>query len=295
MWNSIVSNRYENNYISQGCKLQIQQAQEQIFKQESENLLENLIASYNLNRRKDTNRGSTINKLLDTINNLFYGDIDSFENTIILDEEQAMTQSLPIEFKNKLIPPLNWASFNKSDIKYIQDAYSKFNETGNWDYSVVETSNKERLFTHVNFRYSLFAKAYHDLSKSLRQYNGVINNTFESEIDSDVLARLRVDLMKHGFIAKEADRLLFIKIFQGYYLLQSERINWLKSLDCLRYFIITMNILKHQKEYGKWEVASNCFLNNNVIINPDTLRKATKIDKSPIEKQQLESILSSIK
>jgi len=297
IWNSIESNKYVKDYISDACKEKIKLKQRQILKYESTKLVENLVSTYNLDRRNDTNRTTTFNKFLETINNLLNGDVDSFKDTIILDEEEAMTQPSPIENKVKIVPPLDWLSFSKIEIIGIQKAYQDFYKFGKWNAEVVETPKREELWKYVDFRYTVFAKAYHDFGKRLRQYDGLVSNTFQSKIDSYYLALLRSDLIRLRFISNHTDRELFIKMFQGYYLMSNERVIWIKNLDCLRYLIILLEkLISHHREYGKWQVVCNCFVKDgNIAINPDSLRKATKIENNPIEKQQLEDVISRIR
>lgn len=181
--------------------------------------------------------------MLKTIDNLFNGKIEDFADAIILDQEQAMTAPLLIELYNKVIPPLNIVSFNEYDIYGIRKAHLEFYTSNQWNIEVIETLNRIELWKYIDFRNTIFSSTYHVFPLRLRQYKGVVSNTFQSNIDGFLLARLPVDIIKHGFISPETDRELFIKCFHGYYLLNDERFDWLKSLDCLRYFIICLGPL----------------------------------------------------
>ena len=296
IWNDIESHKYEEFYISTDCIFKIQQRQQLILAKESKILIDIFIEQYSLNRRSDTNRNTTVNKLLQTIENLFNSDLSTFNDVIILDEEQANINSKPVEFKNKEIPPSNFTHLNAFDIKMIQSIFLDFTTSCRWNYTVIETPKRKELWKFVEFRGLLFAKTYYDFSIRLRQYDGLINNTFQSEFSYYKLTELRLALIRLGFIDKETDRDLFVKMFEGYYLMKHERINWLKNLDCLRYFIIQLdNKLKHQPQYGKWQVVSNCIFKNYSEINPNTVRKATKIDNYPKEKMQLDIIITALK
>lgn len=294
-WMELESRKHEENLISKECLDKIQNHQKEILDAESKKLLENLISNYNLKLRADTNRGSAIKMLLDTIQNLLTSPPEEFKDTTILDEVEVYTQSTPVEYKMKEIPPLGWTHFDQQDIIGIQRQHQHYLMFGSWNIEVVETPTIEKLSTHIEFKHCVQAKAYNDFAIRLRKYSGIIKNTFVSKIQDFTLYRLRVDLSKQGFIEENYDRDLFVKAFQGYYILKHEKIKWLKPLDCLNYFIAGMEKDKgitFPKEYKKWETVCNCFSSNGNEINTDTLRKAKHINKYPEEKAQIDQLIS---
>ncbi len=295
-WTDIESHKYQKDFISNECVCKIQKHQQKILDDESYRYTENLVKGYIFNRRKSSSRSTLVSGLLKTIDNLLNKDVDSFKDTIVLDEEQAMKEAVPKEYIVKVIPPLNWTNYDRSDIYWIQQAYSNFYTLGQWDIEVVETSNKKHLSKYVEFKGAVLAKAYIDFARRLRQYEGDILNTFKSDMSDYELGKMRVDLIKRGFISKNTNRKLFIKAFQGYYLFKNERIVWLKNIHTLRYFIIQLGTkLSYQKEYGKWQIVANCFVQyNSETIDPDTVRKANKIDEYPLEKTRLDNTLSTL-
>lgn len=295
IWNSIESNKYEKNYISEDCIAKIRKHQQVILRNESNKITENLIRSYISNRRKSRDRNTLLSGLLRTIDNLLNKDVDSFKDTTVLDEKQAMMETIPKELKVKVIPPLNWTTFERNQIFWIQEAYSHFYTLNEWNIEVVETPIEEQLSTFVEYNGTIRAQAFIEFARRLRQYEGVIFNTFKSEVNDFNLGQLRVDLINRGFIAKTTNRELFIKMFQGYYLFKNERLNWLKNLDSLRYFITQLDSkLTYSREYPKWVVVCNCFMKDDKDINSESLRKATKIDNYSKEKVRLENIVSPL-
>ena len=89
--------------------------------------------------------------LLDTIQNLLTSPPEEFKDTTILDEVEAYTQSIPIEYKMKEIPPLGWTDYNQEEVVGIQKQYQHFLLFGNWNIEVVETPILEKLSTHIEF------------------------------------------------------------------------------------------------------------------------------------------------
>ncbi|KQC30219.1 hypothetical protein [Flagellimonas eckloniae] len=294
-WMTLESKKYEENLISKECLDKIQIHQKDILEAESKKILENLISNYNLKLRADTNRGSAIKMLLDTIQNLLTSSPEKFKDVTILDEEEAYTQLIPIEYKMKKILPLGWVDYTEQDIKGIQKQYQQFLMRGTWNTEVVETPIMEQLSNNVEYRHCVLAKTYHDFAFRLRQYSGIIVNTFISDSDTFDLYAIRVKLREAGFIKYDYSKELFVKAFTGYYLMKHEKIKWLKPLDCLNYFIVSLEKtkeVKFPKEYKKWGTVCNCFSSNGSDINQETLRKATHIDKYPIEKAQIDHLTS---
>ncbi|MGV6832658.1 MAG: hypothetical protein ACWA5P_13985 [bacterium] len=295
IWNDIESHKYDDDYISNRCISKIQNHQQIILDDISNEYTENLVKGYISNRRKSRDRSTLVSGLLRTIDNLLNKDIDSFKDTITMDEKQAMTESFTLERKVKIIPPLNWTMFDRNDIDWIQRAYSHFYTLDKWNIEVIETPVKEELSKYVECKNTINAKAYNDFPRRLRQYNGVVFNTFSSDIGDFKLGQLRSDLIKKGLISRDTNREYFIKAFSGYYLFRNERISWLKNLETLRYFITQLNNeITYQKDYGKWQVVCNCFVRGNKDINSDSLRKATNITAFKDQKDDLDDILSSV-
>lgn len=295
-WNSIISSKYETDFISENCIAKINSRQKEIFIDQAKLYLDSLVKNYNLKRRSDTNRPTTLNKLLQTIDNLFNGDVLSFENTTLLDEEQALTESIPIEYKKKVIPPLDLVEFDKIDIEFIQEKFKHYINTGVWDFSVVDTPSLNDLQNNIDYYTSIAAKAYYDFKTRLNSYEGHIYNTFNCRIDDYILKQICVDLKRDGFISEESSTTFFPKIFKGYYVLQKENVTWLKNQECLNYFISQMKgHLTYNKDYGLWGVTTNCFSGKDFVFKKSSLRRAKKIDKYPNYKAQIDKILSRVK
>ena len=155
IWNDVESNKYENNYISKECIAEIKIHQQKTLDIISYRYTENLVKGYIADRRKSRDRDTLVSGLLKTIDNLLNKDVDSFRDTITLDEKQAITESIPKERKVKVIPPLNWLNFDSNEIYWIQNAYSNFLTWGQWNTEVIETPIEEELPKYIESKISL--------------------------------------------------------------------------------------------------------------------------------------------
>ncbi len=287
-WTSIECYVDEGNYISQECIVKIQSKQSEIFKDEVKRYAEVIIEKYAKFHRKETNRKSLVGKWLKTIDNLFEGSIKDFDETILLEDEHSQ---FPLEIRKKKIPPLDWFYYSQNELIGVQKYYKEFLRLSQWDISEVDTPNTIELWKNMDFKSVVLAATYYKILQRLRRSNGIVYNSFFSDVPKYKLASLRVDLIKYNFISKDSDRELFIKTFNGYYLLNSERIVWLQTLDCLRYFITQINgCFSINKEYGLWGTVCNCFQSEDGNINSKTLRKADRINKSPELKIKLDKL-----
>jgi hypothetical protein len=298
LWNDIVSNEFEESYISNECKSKIDVEQKQLFNSISKNHLLILVDEFAIKNRDVISKTDSIISYLKTIENLFNGVINNFGDTKVIFQEKVPPYSYSAITKRKLIPPLSIDAFNEVDIQMIREARTKFLSSGKWNFKVIETPKINKLVNHPTYQAEVWAKTYYDFAKRLNLNNGNFRNTFNSKVHSYLLKSLRVSLHKGSFISKTTDVELFIKIFKSCYLFSDERIIWLKSLSSLNYFISELEKLglEYPKDYDKWEVVANCFAKErDKKISKDSLRKIKKSEILLDDKKRIDGMISFIK
>lgn len=283
LWNGIDSNWNRNDYISKNCILQINTEQDEIFNREAKLITERLLNTYLVEKRTDTNRETTLKNIYKTVENLLYGDVDSFTDTTLLFESHGNgIYELSDEIDRKLIPPMEWDDFDFIQIQSIQKAFKFYkNNSSKWNYKTVQTPVIKDLNKHVDYFGEVNAKAYLDYSNRLRRRNGLIYNSFNTSISEHKLSKIRSGLKKGRFIDKESDSIFFEKVFLKNYIFQDERINWIGSKQALRHFVIHIEAtFSESDKRSKWNTLQNCFVINGEEINPDSIRKSKSTIKS---------------
>ncbi len=297
-YDSIIANSDTDYYISNDSISKIRKKQRQIFSSESRKRVKILFTRYISKYRDEEDKNEVVNSLLETIHNLFYMDINSFEDVNTLDLSEAQKNQIPEEKYVKKIPPFNFLAFDKNTLLLIKEVKERYDNERDWDFQVVKTPIIEDLNKHVDYIAEVNTKAYYEFSKQIEAEKGAIYNTFISEkLEENSLGIFRADLIKYGFIDRDIERYRFIKIFQGYYLLEGEEINWLKSQNSLNYTIseiIKLGLISIPKNYGKWEIVRNCFRIKGKKITQTNLRVAHKNKITINDKKKLSELINNL-
>jgi len=291
LWNSILSHTFDSDYISEECQIKIEKDQRLIFKDMAKHTEKSVHQTFIKDYRSSKEINSIARRWFETIDNLFSGDLNSFEETEIVDLEQGLTETQVNIDVVCVIPPVGSIQFNKRLIQLIREAKEEYENTHTWNHNFVQTPIINDLRNHQDFLAELYANAYTNFSKRLRRYGGMTTNTFGSGYEEFSLRRFKVDLSKAGFIDSRIDTELFVKIFDEYLLLQTERMNWLESLDSLHYLIDSLS-LTTPEGIGVWDTVSNCFIIKGKEIDSDNLRKANRC--STALSQKLTQCLQSL-
>ncbi|MDT0646940.1 hypothetical protein RM545_09575 [Zunongwangia sp. F260] len=284
---------YEKDYISPEDKEKVQQKQREIFNQILDDRFEIkksfLIQSF----RRSSNRGSEISKHITTYENILYGNIDGFEDTTVIIEEDFMKAP---ELTVKLIPPLNETNHGSVELNFIQESIESYHQTGDWDYRTVQTPNPKDLFGHMDFYGEFYAGFYYRLINYLKSLKDAPYNSYKVEdLNYEKFGLIRAELKKAGYITEDISPAAFLRIFSGSFLEESQKIDWLKNYNTLNFFLRRLKPkIYTSKNHGFYDIASNCFLIKGGVVNPSTLRKATSEKLKPKEEMEILQITGKI-
>lgn len=298
LWNHIESNREKKEYISRECIELIESDQRDILKFQANEIETELIVSYVIEKRGDTNRENTLKLWFESVRNLYHGDIDSFNDTsFIFESQESNIHIISEEIDKKVIPPIRIEEFDKKEIEYIQNSYKAYKLNGNkWDFKVVQTPIVKDLALHIEYIGEVNAKAYLDFTNHLRKNNGDFINSLDTNIKEHNLSKIRAGLKKVKFIESNVSAKGFENLFQKKYILGVEKINWLVSKYAFKYFIQQVEKYSSKdKLNNKWSTVSNCFLLENQSIDSENIRKAKPIKQSSIEIDKIDEIFKKLK
>ncbi|MEO2063265.1 MAG: hypothetical protein ABGW97_09805 [Christiangramia sp.] len=291
-WMSIEVNQISNSYIKQEDIKLIREKQKEIFNEEFSKVFEKKKSDFVNSIKGVPNREYEINRHLKTFENLLLGDIEAFKDEEVSEVSNGDYQN-PIFYSVKVVPPLDLTYFDKNDLENIQNAYKYLQDNGDWNYESVEVSDRKKLYKHVEFKGHLWAKVGYELLKYMSRFKDSPFNGYLIEMDKmEGLDKLRAGLKRKDYLSKKVKKSEFIKLFNGKYILQDQKVNWLSNYNSLRYLLTgILNKRATSKNYGFYETAANCFLIRHGCINPETLRKATEEKISSTERADLDRMI----
>lgn len=299
IWNDIISHEIDGCYISDKCREKIIKRQKTIFNKLTKAHLHSLINGLKLETKSSVRDEEIIDSHLKTIDNLFSGLIDGFENTEVILYTKADPDSYSDILLKKQIPPLMVTTFDKGDIERIRESKQKyFMNNGVWNYSVIETQEMHNLVKYADYQAEVWASAYYEFRTMLLDNKGNFKNTASFGLNKDNLRALRNKLTDNNFIVKTNSE-LFLRIFSGTFLYDEEKITWNSSISCLNYFISELEYfgMHTPKGFGKWDCIGNSFRSSNIdiAIKPEALRKVKKSEITFNDKEKIDNIISFLK